>query len=232
MNTFKGEGIRIAWTNGTGAAVSSGDVVVIGDMIGIAVADIANGSAGALEIQREHSLAALSTGVWSQGEELFWDATNERLTAFAGGNTPAGKAAADKANAATTATVWVNAGGSVAPELLDRTWEDVAVDKTLDAQDVGKVINVTVDAKTITLPATAAGLVYVVRNGGADAAVAVTINPNANDKIMGADLAGVDNKDRINTKATACRGDYIVLRADGSAGWYVEAERGTWAAEA
>jgi hypothetical protein len=49
---------------------------------------------------------------------------------------------------------------------------------------------------------------------------------------MGADLAGVDNKDRINTKATAKRLDHVHLVADGVNGYFVSTERGVWAAEA
>ena len=120
----------------------------------------------------------------------------------------------------------------IGPAGEGETFEDVADNKTLDAEDVGKVINVTADAKTITLPAVSAGLEYVIRNGGASGTVEVTVSPNAVDKIMGADLAGVDDKDRINTKATAIIGDYIHLIYGGATGWMVVAERGTWAAEA
>ena len=112
------------------------------------------------------------------------------------------------------------------------TCEAVADNKTLDAQDVGKLFYVTADAKTITLPATAAGLgPIVIMNGGADAGVAVNVSPNANDKIMGPDVAGTDDKDQINTKATAKRGDFIVITGDGSVGWYISAKRGAWAEE-
>lgn len=60
----------------------------------------------------------------------------------------------------------------------------------------------------------------------------MAVSPAAADKIMGADLAGVDNKDRHNTKATAKRLDYIDLAYGSADGWLVNAERGIWAAEA
>ncbi len=117
--------------------------------------------------------------------------------------------------------------------LANLDFEAVPDNKTLDAQDVGKVLYVTTDAKTVTLPATAAGLQYIVMNGGATpGSVGMSVSPNTADRIMGADLAGADNKDRINTKATARPGDYIKLVADGVNGWYVVEENGTWAAEA
>ncbi len=232
MLNFTGEGKRIKWTNGTGSSVASGAVVVIASIIGILVTTVANAIAGTLAMDGVYSLAAVSAEAWPLGARLFWDATAAKLTQVAGGNTPAGVAAVAKAAAATTAEVILNVGADITPELLNRTWEDVTADKTLDAQDVGKVMNVTADAKTVTLPSTAAGLVFIIRNGGAAGAVAVNVSPAAVDKIMGADLAGVDDKDRINTKATALQGDYIVLLGDGSAGWFAISERGVWAAEA
>ena len=112
-------------------------------------------------------------------------------------------------------------------------FEAVTANKTLAATDVGKVLYVTTDAVTVTLPATAAGLQFIVMNGGSiSGGVGVTVSPNAADKLMGAGLAGTDNKDRINTKATAEPGDFIKLVADGSAGYYIVEEKGTWANEA
>lgn len=117
-------------------------------------------------------------------------------------------------------------------EWLGRTFEAVADDKTLDIEDAGKVFYVTVDAKTVTLPAIAAGLgpIWIV-NGAANGTVAVNVSPNANDKIMGADVAGTDNKDQINTKATAIRGDYICIEEANADGWKIIDKMGTWAEE-
>lgn len=103
---------------------------------------------------------------------------------------------------------------------------------TVLATDSGKIIDVDTDAKTITLPSTVLGLTVTIRNAGADGAVAVTVSPAAADKIVGNGEAGVDNKDIINTKATAKNGDYVTLVGDGVDGWYIQAIKGTWAAEA
>lgn len=108
----------------------------------------------------------------------------------------------------------------------------ISVDTTLVLADCGKTHIVDTDAKVITLPATAAGLHYRIVNGGADAAVLVTISPNAADKISGAGLTPADNKDLLNTKATAKKGDFVELLGDGVDGWVVTRMAGTWAREA
>ncbi len=103
---------------------------------------------------------------------------------------------------------------------------------TVDALDSGKIIYVDTDAKTITLPATDAGLTVTFVNAGSYGTVALTISPNAVDKIMGNDITAADDKDLINTKATAQRGDFVTLVGDGADGWFITAQRGTWAREA
>jgi hypothetical protein len=110
--------------------------------------------------------------------------------------------------------------------------EDIADNITLDAQDSGKVFYVTADAKTITLPATVAGLTFTIVNGGADGAILVTISPNENDRIQGCDLTSADNKDLLNTKATAKFGDKVKLVGDGTNGWLIQYLSGTWARQA
>jgi hypothetical protein len=99
---------------------------------------------------------------------------------------------------------------------------------TVDAADGGKIIYVDTDAKTITMPATALGLIVTIVNAGADAAVLITIAMSTDDKVIGADLTAADNASLTNTKATARRGDFVTLVGDGSLGWYIKAKRGIW----
>ena len=109
----------------------------------------------------------------------------------------------------------------------------ISGDTTLDATHTGKLLWVDTDAKIITLPAVAAGLDGVmIVNGGAFGAVAVNISPNASDSIFGPDITAADNKDLINTKATAQRGDYAVIGGNDADGNAVQELRGTWAREA
>lgn len=110
--------------------------------------------------------------------------------------------------------------------------ETISADKTLDIEDNGKLFWVDTDAKTITMPAVATPVNCAIVNGGAFGAVKLSVSPAAADKIQGPDLPGTDNKDLINTKATARRGDYVRLITGDANGPIVEALRGTWATEA
>ena len=213
------------------AAVGAGEVVAQGGLVGVTNIDIAAGVLGALAVQGVFDLTKTADAeAFAVGDDVFFNRVSKVAQRSAGaGAVYFGVCVAAAAAAATAVRARIE---QTPPLLQGLVWEDVAVDKTLDAQDVGKVMNVTADEKTITLPATAAGLRYVVRCGGADGAVGLAVSPNANDKIMGADLGGADNKDRLLAKATARRGDLIVLVADGSAGWFVWSERGVWSAEA
>ena len=104
---------------------------------------------------------------------------------------------------------------------------------TLDAEDSGKLLWIDTDAFTLTLPAIAAGLDGVqIVNGGSYGTIAVTISPNAADMILGPDITGADDKDLINTKATAQRGDMVVIGGNDADGYSVLEMRGTWARQA
>lgn len=108
--------------------------------------------------------------------------------------------------------------------------ETVSDNKTLDVEDTGKVLFVDTDAKTITLPATATGMSGVkIVNIGAFGTVLVTIDCAAGDKIAGPDLAGADGVTLLNTKATACRGDYVELEFTHTNGPAISNIKGTWA---
>lgn len=63
----------LQWTNGTGAAVSSGDVVVVGQTLGVALVDIADGASGSVQITEVFNVPKVSAAVIAQGETLTWD---------------------------------------------------------------------------------------------------------------------------------------------------------------
>lgn len=110
--------------------------------------------------------------------------------------------------------------------------ETISANKTLDIEDNGKVFFVDTDAVVVTLPAVATPVNCKIVNIGAFGTVALNVSPNASDKIQGPDLPGTDNKDLINTKATARRGDFVVLTTGDANGAVVAELRGTWATEA
>jgi hypothetical protein len=89
-------------------------------------------------------------------------------------------------------------------------------------------------AGTVTLPAVAnlQGDIWVV-NGAADG-TQIAVSPNSNDKFLWdiAGAGGTDNKDVINTAATAKKGDYIKIRYGSGDGWLISEFGGTWADEA
>ena len=106
MDTYRGLGDTVLYTNPTSETIAASDVVVLPDMIGIAIADIPAGEEGVLAVAGDQELDA--DGAWDVGTQLYWDETNAELTETASSNTPAGKAAADKPTADTTARVLLN----------------------------------------------------------------------------------------------------------------------------
>lgn len=111
-------GRSIAWTNGTGSAVSSGDVVVIGNMLGIADGDIANGDEGTVHLEGVfENVPKVSAAVFGQGEKLIWDVSagkfdDKLATAATGDVTGAAIAWVAGANAETTCTIKLTPGNS------------------------------------------------------------------------------------------------------------------------
>ena len=120
---------------------------------------------------------------------------------------------------------------------------NVSTNKTLAATDAGMIQNVIADAITITLPSTALGLSFIVRNGGAkiassgpagavsDGSVLVTVAPAAADGISGNSFTATVNKAALNTKATSKVGDFIKLIGTGTTGvtgWFIQELAGTW----
>lgn len=75
-----------------GSNIASGDVVVIGNRVGIAIADIASGSSGAVKMVGCYSVTKVSAQAWAAGDEIFWDASASKFTTVGTANTFAGHA--------------------------------------------------------------------------------------------------------------------------------------------
>ena len=98
--------------------------------------------------------------------------------------------------------------------------------------DSGKTIVSTLDGFVATMPSIAIGNTITFVNMADDGQGAVNISPAAADGITYAG-SSTDNKDLINTKATAKKGDFVTLASlDGVVAWQVVAVRGIWAKEA
>lgn len=91
------------------AARASGAVTVIGARVGVALNDVAANEEGVFAIEGVYTVAKLSTDVVAQGAELYWDATNSRLTTTASTHVKAGFAYAAAGNGVSTIDVKINA---------------------------------------------------------------------------------------------------------------------------
>lgn len=114
--TFRQPGAVLNHT--AGADIDAGDVVVLGDTVGIALVDIANGEDGAVSIEGVHEVPKVAGTAWDQGDSLDWDASED---AFGKGITPASGdvigaaiAAADAGSAATTGEAKLTPGAGAA----------------------------------------------------------------------------------------------------------------------
>ncbi len=98
--------------------------------------------------------------------------------------------------------------------------------------DSGKTIVSSLDGFVATLPSIATGNTITFVNMANDGQGEYSISPAALDGInyIG---SNTDDKDLINTKATAKKGDYVTLASlNGTTAWQVVAVRGIWAKEA
>ena len=112
-------------------------------------------------------------------------------------------------------------------------WTHVAleVNTTIDATYTGRWIWCSTDGVAFTLPAVE-GIGFVrFGNMAAFGASGLAISPNAVDMIEGPGITAADNKDLINTKATAKRGDWAEINYGDGNGWSARFA-GTWAREA
>lgn len=98
--------------------------------------------------------------------------------------------------------------------------------------DSGKTIASALDGFVATLPSIGTGNTITFVNMAEDGTAEFSISPAAVDGINYAG-SNTDDKDLINTKATAKKGDYVTLASlNGTVAWQVVAARGVWAKEA
>jgi len=99
--TFVLEGHKIDFT--AAAAVAVGDVIVQGDLVGVVTRTLAIGELGSLIVEGVLDFNKLTNVAFTVGTILYWDDTNNVVTATATGNKVIGKVI--RAAATTDATV-------------------------------------------------------------------------------------------------------------------------------
>ncbi len=214
------------------SAIAVDTVIRVGSRVGVVLKAIAAAGTESVSFSGVHDLPALSTDAWKQGDLLWWDAGNTRLTRLGTPALwPAGIAAADKAvTTGVRATVDLNNFAGFPTQFLGCTVIDTAVDLTYVVATHGNaLIIVTADAKTVTLPTGVVGMEAIVINGGADAAQLISVDLDGNEIIAGGNLAIAATKTAINTKATSRRYDFLHLVCNVAAtSWRCVGRRGIW----
>ena len=96
----------IDWVNGTGSAVAANAVVKMGNILGIALVDIANGATGSVATRGVYTVPKVTGAVIAQGESLTWDVSAGKFD-----DNAATPASGDVTGAA--AVAWESAGNGV-----------------------------------------------------------------------------------------------------------------------
>lgn len=79
MNNYQQPGKVIEYTN-AGSAISAGSIVVMGNTIGVACVDIANGATGNVAVEGVFSgVPKVAAAVFAKGEKLIWDVSASKF---------------------------------------------------------------------------------------------------------------------------------------------------------
>lgn len=104
----------VNYTNGTGSAIASGDVVIIGSLVGVALVNIAIGATGSVQLEGVFSVAKTTPLAIGQGDKLYWNTGTSKVTKTAT-DTPIGVAFEDAASSDTTVLVSLYEQGHASP---------------------------------------------------------------------------------------------------------------------
>lgn len=106
----------VQWVNGTGSAISSGDIVVMGTLgdatLGVALVDLAISASGSVGFNCGVTVAKVSAAVFAAGESLTWDASASKFddnaaTPASGDVSDTCRADVSGANAEASCSVWL-----------------------------------------------------------------------------------------------------------------------------
>lgn len=101
---FVQEGRVIDYTAGDDA-IDVGDVVALTTCVGVALEDIAAGAKGSVQLTGVWTMPAVNDAAFGVGDQLYWDATNSKLTKTATDNISAGVCVAAKGSTVAVASV-------------------------------------------------------------------------------------------------------------------------------
>ncbi len=96
------------------ADVSSGELVIVGNLAGVAAAAAENGALVTLAMEGVYTLPKLTTAVLAAGGAVSWDATAGHCVVPGTGKYPIGLAVEAAGNSATTARVRLNGTATAA----------------------------------------------------------------------------------------------------------------------
>lgn len=108
MKNYQQDGNTLTWLNDTADAVVSGELVIVGDLAGVAVKDIAVGESGTLVASGVVTLPKVAANDIAQGVTVYATSAGN-ITTTASGNKLAGKAWAAAAAGTDSVNVKLNA---------------------------------------------------------------------------------------------------------------------------
>ncbi len=99
------------------ATTTSGSLVVVGSLIGVAELDAASGADVQIATEGVFSLPKVTTDVVTQGDKLYWDSVAGKLTVTPGTNSKplVGFARAAAGNGVTVVDCWLSMSGQIGP---------------------------------------------------------------------------------------------------------------------
>ncbi len=102
---YEYEGKAINYANGGDSEVEVGSVVPFGSRVGVALETIGPGKTGGVSLTGVWRMPAVNTASFDVGDQLYWDATANKLTKVDTDTIPAGMCVAAKAESGTEASV-------------------------------------------------------------------------------------------------------------------------------
>lgn len=90
MQNFRQIGHTVDFT--AAADTTSGQGVLWGALFGVAATDVKSGERGALNVTGVFDLPKAPSQAWTDGQKVYWDDTNKRVTTAVTGNTLIGVA--------------------------------------------------------------------------------------------------------------------------------------------